>query len=246
MSLVSGFPHHPAMHHHDGHHYSLHAAAAAAGRCHEDPGGAPYFTSWLISHADMSAAEYGLAPGYSPEYHGGGGGSAGGLDPHHHHYGASGLMPGSVNGAAAHHSHPRTVKRRPTANRKERRRTQSINSAFAELRECIPNVPADTKLSKIKTLRLATSYISYLMDILDKDGQHGDAQAFKADLKKTEAREERRKRDAVRLTERSAHRREEHSIPDVTGSSDLLRKRTHAGFLCAAHAQQPPCTTRPI
>uniref|UniRef100_A0A3P9KC49 Heart- and neural crest derivatives-expressed protein 2 n=2 Tax=Oryzias latipes TaxID=8090 RepID=A0A3P9KC49_ORYLA len=204
MSLVSGFPHHPAMHHHDGHHYSLHAAAAAAGRCHEDPGGAPYFTSWLISHADMSAAEYGLAPGYSPEYHGGGGGSAGGLDPHHHHYGASGLMPGSVNGAAAHHSHPRTVKRRPTANRKERRRTQSINSAFAELRECIPNVPADTKLSKIKTLRLATSYISYLMDILDKDGQHGDAQAFKADLKKTEAREERRKRDAVELPKATA------------------------------------------
>ncbi|RVE75847.1 hypothetical protein OJAV_G00002810 [Oryzias javanicus] len=200
MSLVSGFPHHPAMHHHDGHHYSLHAAAAA-GRCHEDPGGAPYFTSWLISHADMSATEYGLAPGYSPEYHGGSGGSAGGLDPHHHHhhYGTSGLMPGSVNGAAVHHSHPRTVKRRPTANRKERRRTQSINSAFAELRECIPNVPADTKLSKIKTLRLATSYISYLMDILDKDGQTGDAQAFKADLKKTEAREERRKREAVEL-----------------------------------------------
>uniref|UniRef100_A0A8C5U752 Heart- and neural crest derivatives-expressed protein 1 n=1 Tax=Malurus cyaneus samueli TaxID=2593467 RepID=A0A8C5U752_9PASS len=39
--------------------------------------------------------------------------------------------------------------------KKERRRTESINSAFAELRECIPNVPADTKLSKIKTLRLS-------------------------------------------------------------------------------------------
>uniref|UniRef100_A0A3Q3QLL2 Uncharacterized protein n=1 Tax=Monopterus albus TaxID=43700 RepID=A0A3Q3QLL2_MONAL len=33
------------------------------------------------------------------------------------------------------------------------------------------------------------------MDILDKDGQHGDTQAFKAELKKTEAREERRKRE---------------------------------------------------
>uniref|UniRef100_A0A665W123 Heart- and neural crest derivatives-expressed protein 2 n=1 Tax=Echeneis naucrates TaxID=173247 RepID=A0A665W123_ECHNA len=156
MSLVSGFPHHTVMHHHDSHHYSLHAATA--GRCHEETGAPPYFTSWLISHADMSPTEYSLAPGYSPEYHGNSGG----------------------------------------ANRKERRRTQSINSAFAELRECIPNVPADTKLSKIKTLRLATSYISYLMDILDKDGQHGDTQAFKAELKKTEAREERRKREAVR------------------------------------------------
>lgn len=44
----------------------------------------------------------------------------------------------------------RVVKRRTTANKKERRRTQSINSAFAYLRDCIPNVPSDTKLSKVK------------------------------------------------------------------------------------------------
>lgn len=76
----------------------------------------------------------------------------------------------------------RGVKRRVTADRKERRRTQSINNAFAELRECIPNVPADTKLSKIKTLRLATSYIAYLMDLLQ--GPPGSAQSscFKAEL----------------------------------------------------------------
>lgn len=43
----------------------------------------------------------------------------------------------------------RVVKRRTTANKKERRRTQSINNAYADLRECIPNVPADTKLSKV-------------------------------------------------------------------------------------------------
>ncbi|KAL1110263.1 hypothetical protein AAG570_008340 [Ranatra chinensis] len=61
----------------------------------------------------------------------------------------------------------RVVKRRNTANKKERRRTQSINNAFADLRDCIPNVPADTKLSKIKTLRLATSYIAYLMAVLE-------------------------------------------------------------------------------
>lgn len=44
----------------------------------------------------------------------------------------------------------RVVKRRTTANKKERRRTQSINNAYADLRDCIPNVPADTKLSKVK------------------------------------------------------------------------------------------------
>ncbi|XP_060808303.1 heart- and neural crest derivatives-expressed protein 2 isoform X1 [Amyelois transitella] len=43
----------------------------------------------------------------------------------------------------------RVVKRRTTANKKERRRTQSINTAFSDLRECIPNVPPDTKLSKM-------------------------------------------------------------------------------------------------
>lgn len=43
----------------------------------------------------------------------------------------------------------RVVKRRNTANKKERRRTLSINSAFSYLRDRIPNVPADTKLSKV-------------------------------------------------------------------------------------------------
>ncbi|XP_017151064.1 heart- and neural crest derivatives-expressed protein 1 isoform X2 [Drosophila miranda] len=42
----------------------------------------------------------------------------------------------------------RTIKKRNTANKKERRRTQSINNAFSYLREKIPNVPSDTKLSK--------------------------------------------------------------------------------------------------
>lgn len=79
----------------------------------------------------------------------------------------------------------RVVKRRVTANKKERRRTQSINSAFANLRDCIPNVPADTKLSKIKTLRLATSYIAYLMELLDGPTETSYklySEGFKADL----------------------------------------------------------------
>jgi len=94
----------------------------------------------------------------------------------------------------------RVVKRRVSANRKERRRTHSINSAFSALRGCIPNVPSDTKLSKIKTLRLATSYIAYLMDILSKDDPVAQRQlheaGFKADIsRKIESREERRRRE---------------------------------------------------
>ncbi|BES91406.1 Helix-loop-helix DNA-Hypothetical protein domain [Nesidiocoris tenuis] len=72
-----------------------------------------------------------------------------------------------------------SYKKRTTCNKKERRRTRSINNAFADLRDRIPNVPADTKLSKIKTLRLATSYICYLMEVLEND-DCGDG--FKADL----------------------------------------------------------------
>ncbi|XP_063232239.1 heart- and neural crest derivatives-expressed protein 1-like [Bacillus rossius redtenbacheri] len=76
----------------------------------------------------------------------------------------------------------RVVKRRTCANKKERKRTQSINNAFADLRECIPNVPADTKLSKIKTLRLATSYIGYLMAVLDSDDPRAADRGFRAEL----------------------------------------------------------------
>ncbi|CAK8685013.1 unnamed protein product [Clavelina lepadiformis] len=58
---------------------------------------------------------------------------------------------------------------------KEKRRTEFINKAFADLRKCIPHVPDDTKLSKIKTLHLASSYIAYLSEILET-GVPGDQQ----------------------------------------------------------------------
>lgn len=64
---------------------------------------------------------------------------------------------------------PEKIIQRVKANKKERRRTQSINQAFNELRHHIPDVPRDTKLSKIKTLRLAISYISHLSTSLEAD-----------------------------------------------------------------------------
>ena len=60
----------------------------------------------------------------------------------------------------------------PGWSKKERRRTENLNSAYNNLRDCLPNVPSDTKLTKIKTLKLATSYIDYLLSILEsKDCQ---------------------------------------------------------------------------
>lgn len=101
----------------------------------------------------------------------------------------------------------RVVKRRNTANKKERRRTLSINSAFSNLRNKIPNVPSDTKLSKvgfsaliwfqfltfslnileqIKTLKLAILYIKYLGEVLE--GGQDPSNGFKAELKTSSRR----------------------------------------------------------
>ncbi|KAI4455053.1 basic helix-loop-helix transcription factor twist [Holotrichia oblita] len=57
---------------------------------------------------------------------------------------------------------PTSLKQRTQANARERDRTHSVNSAFTTLRHLIPTEPKDRKLSKIETLRLASSYISHL------------------------------------------------------------------------------------
>ncbi|KAJ3650818.1 hypothetical protein Zmor_016897 [Zophobas morio] len=54
------------------------------------------------------------------------------------------------------------VRQRSQANARERDRTHSVNTAFSTLRTLIPTEPKDRKLSKIETLRLASSYISHL------------------------------------------------------------------------------------
>ncbi|ESO05958.1 hypothetical protein HELRODRAFT_136534, partial [Helobdella robusta] len=86
------------------------------------------------------------------------------------------------------------------SSRKERRRSHNINSAFSALRGCIPNVPTDTKLSKIKTLRLATSYISYLMDVLSK-GDNENCESFNAEIvRNSESKEEKKRRENEDIT----------------------------------------------
>ncbi|XP_039925808.1 basic helix-loop-helix transcription factor scleraxis-like, partial [Hirundo rustica] len=52
------------------------------------------------------------------------------------------------------------------ANARERDRTHSVNAAFGALRRLIPTRPADRRLSKVETLRLASSYISHLANVL--------------------------------------------------------------------------------
>ncbi|XP_058686134.1 basic helix-loop-helix transcription factor scleraxis [Poecile atricapillus] len=70
----------------------------------------------------------------------------------------------------------REPRQRHTANARERDRTNSVNTAFTALRTLIPTEPADRKLSKIETLRLASSYISHLGNVLLVGESSGNGQ----------------------------------------------------------------------
>ena len=48
-----------------------------------------------------------------------------------------------------------------------------LSKAFGRLKLTLPWVPPDTKLSKLDTLRLATSYISHLQRVLDDEDGDG-------------------------------------------------------------------------
>ena len=54
---------------------------------------------------------------------------------------------------------------RAAANVRERRRMQSLNAAFIELRAHLPLFPREPRLSKMETLRLARAYIALLADL---------------------------------------------------------------------------------
>ena len=62
--------------------------------------------------------------------------------------------------------HVPVVKQRRYANARERTRTHSVNDGFVILRQLIPTEPINRKLSKIETLRLASSYIWHLNALL--------------------------------------------------------------------------------
>ncbi|XP_036990710.2 class A basic helix-loop-helix protein 15 [Artibeus jamaicensis] len=55
-----------------------------------------------------------------------------------------------------------SVQRRLESNERERQRMHTLNNAFQALREVIPHVRTDKKLSKIETLTLAKNYIKSL------------------------------------------------------------------------------------
>lgn len=57
-------------------------------------------------------------------------------------------------------------KRRRAANARERKRMNGLNDAFERLREHIPDLGNDRKLSKFETLQMAQTYIGALRELL--------------------------------------------------------------------------------
>ncbi|XP_053805748.1 basic helix-loop-helix transcription factor scleraxis [Vidua chalybeata] len=86
--------------------------------------------------------------------------------PFHAESGAFGMKGGKRRTGKSRGRMSREPRQRHTANARERDRTNSVNTAFTALRTLIPTEPADRKLSKIETLRLASSYISHLGNVL--------------------------------------------------------------------------------
>lgn len=58
-------------------------------------------------------------------------------------------------------------KRRLAANARERRRMNGLNEAFDKLRDVVPPMGDEHKLSKFETLQMAQSYIKALCDLLE-------------------------------------------------------------------------------
>ncbi|CAG9864890.1 unnamed protein product [Phyllotreta striolata] len=56
--------------------------------------------------------------------------------------------------------------RRLESNERERMRMHSLNDAFEQLREVIPHIKMERKLSKIETLTLAKNYIMALTNVI--------------------------------------------------------------------------------
>ncbi|CAL9697953.1 unnamed protein product [Knipowitschia caucasica] len=72
------------------------------------------------------------------------------------------------------HTAPKAYKdsqqtQRNAANARERARMRVLSKAFSRLKTTLPWVPADTKLSKLDTLRLASSYICHLRQLLQEE-----------------------------------------------------------------------------
>lgn len=62
-----------------------------------------------------------------------------------------------------------TIAQRRAANIRERRRMYNLNEAFDKLRRKVPTFAYEKRLSRIETLKLAITYITFMDDVLRKE-----------------------------------------------------------------------------
>lgn len=62
-----------------------------------------------------------------------------------------------------------TIAQRRAANIRERRRMFNLNEAFDKLRRKVPTFAYEKRLSRIETLRLAITYISFMDQVIHVD-----------------------------------------------------------------------------
>lgn len=74
-----------------------------------------------------------------------------------------------LSGDAIHQTPEVMKRRRLAANARERRRMNSLNDAFDKLRDVVPSLGSDRKLSKFETLQMAQTYIAALNELLSRD-----------------------------------------------------------------------------
>ncbi|XP_065217672.1 protein Fer3 [Planococcus citri] len=68
-----------------------------------------------------------------------------------------------------------TLAQRRAANIRERRRMFNLNEAFDKLRRKVPTFAYEKRLSRIETLRLAITYISFMNELLTSNGLKHEA-----------------------------------------------------------------------
>lgn len=73
-------------------------------------------------------------------------------------------------------------KRRLAANARERRRMNGLNEAFDKLRDVVPPMSDEHKLSKFETLQMAQSYIKALCDLLEHGADESTYTLFSENL----------------------------------------------------------------
>ncbi|CAB3363518.1 protein Fer3-like isoform X2 [Cloeon dipterum] len=99
-------------------------------------------------------------------------------------YGGRSCTTSSSSSAANNASHPTskktrrrvaTMAQRRAANIRERRRMFNLNEAFDKLRRKVPTFAYEKRLSRIETLRLAITYISFMGELLSGKSTGSDS-----------------------------------------------------------------------